>query len=328
MHEPQIILAEPSGFPAESLDLLRQVGRVTLCEPSRAALIEAIPPAEVLWVRLGHKIDAELMAKAPALSLIVTATTGLNHIDLKAAEQHGIEVISLKGKTDFLKDVRATAEHTIGLMLALIRHLPAAGAEVISGGWRRDPYQGTEIYRKTVGLFGYGRLGKIVAPYLRAFDAEVLVTDPLLDQGFVAEGIGSVKPEELLGRSDIVSLHVDLRDETKGFFGAPLFKAMKSGAFFINTSRGELIDEAALLDGLESGAIRGAALDVLSNEQTRGMGESALVKYAQKHHNLIITPHIGGCTVESMGKAEHFLAQELYATLHRWAGKEAVASAR
>lgn len=326
MHEPQIVLAEPNGFPEESLSLLRQVGRLTLCEPGREALLKAIPSAEVLWVRLANKIDAELLAKAPALSLIVTATTGLNHIDLRAAEHHGIEVLSLRGKTDFLKDVRATAEHTIGLMLSLIRHLPSAAAETRSGGWRRDPYQGTELYGKTVGLLGYGRLGKIVARYLRAFDARILINDPLYTEGIVADGVESVSVQKLLTEADIVSLHVDLREETKGFFNAPMLQAMKPGAFFINTSRGELIDETALLRGLESGAIRGAALDVLSNEQTTGMGENALVKYAQTHDNLIITPHIGGCTVESMGKAEHFLAQELYTTLHRWAGKQAVAS--
>lgn len=326
MHEPQIVLAEPNGFPEESLSLLRQVGRLILCEPGREALLKAIPSAEVLWVRLANKIDAELLAKAPALSLIVTATTGLNHIDLRAAEHHGIEVLSLRGKTDFLKDIRATAEHTIGLMLSLIRHLPSATAETRSGGWRRDPYQGTELYGKIVGLLGYGRLGKIVARYLRAFDARVLINDPLYTEGIVADGVESVSAQKLLTEADIVSLHVDLREETKGFFNAPMLQAMKPGAFFINTSRGELIDETALLRGLESGAIGGAALDVLSNEQTTGMGENALVKYAQTHDNLIITPHIGGCTVESMGKAEHFLAQELYTTLHRWAGKQAVAS--
>jgi D-3-phosphoglycerate dehydrogenase len=106
-----------------------------------------------------------------------------------------------------------------------------------------------------------------------------------------------------------------------------MFDLMKPGAFFINTSRGELIDEIALLKQLESGTIRGAALDVLSNEQTTGMGQNALVKYAHSHQNLIITPHIGGCTAESMGKAEHFLAQELYCALRRWAGRETAASA-
>ncbi len=301
---------------------------MTLCEPTYAALLAAIPSAEVLWVRLAYKIDAVLMAKAPALSLIVTATTGLNHIDLKAADQRGIQVLSLKGKTDFLKDIRATAEHTIGLILALIRHLPAAASEVTSGGWRRDPYQGSELYGKTVGLVGYGRLGKIVARYLRAFDTTVLVTDPVVPHGPLTEGIESVSSEELLRKSDIVSLHVDLHDGTKGFYDANLFLAMKPGAFFLNTSRGELIDETALLGRLQSGAIRGAALDVLSNEKTAGMGENALVQYAQGSENLIITPHIGGCTVESMGKAEHFLAQELYAMLNRWACKEAVASVR
>lgn len=328
MHEPQIILAEPAGFPAESLDLLRQAARVTLCEPTREALLNAVPSAEVLWVRLRHRIDAEIFNAAPALSMIVTATTGLNHIDIEEANERGIEILSLRGKTEFLKDIRATAEHTIGLMLSLLRHIPAATTEVILGGWQRDPYQGMEIYGKTVGLVGYGRLGRIVARYLRAFDAEVLVTDPLVAEGYIADGIESVSSTELLRKSDIVSLHVNLCESTHGFFNARMFDQMKPGALFINTSRGELIDENALLDRLKNGALRGVALDVLCGENSAGMNEHPLVKYAQTHENLIITPHIGGCTVESMGKAEHFLAQELYATLHRWACKEAVAATR
>lgn len=328
MHEPQIILAEPAGFPTESLELLRQVGRVTSCEPTRVALLKAVASAEVLWVRLAHRIDEEIFNAAPALSMIVTATTGLNHIDLEEAKERGIEILSLRGKTDFLKDIRATAEHTMALMLSLLRHIPAATTEVILGGWSRDPYQGTELYGKTIGLVGYGRLGKIVARYLRAFDAKVLVTDPLAAEGHIADGIESVSPADLLRNSDIVSLHVNLWEGTHGFFNAQMFDQMKPGALFINTSRGELIDESALLDRLKNGSLGGAALDVLSGENSAGMNEHPLVKYAQSRENLIITPHIGGCTVESMGKAEHFLAKELYATLHRWACKETVAAAR
>lgn len=301
---------------------------MSLCEPTREALLKAVPSAEVLWVRLRHRIDAEILSAAPALSLIVTATTGLNHIDLEAAQARGIEILSLRGKTDFLKDIRATAEHTVGLMLALIRKIPAATTDVILGSWRRDPFQGSELYGKTVGLVGYGRLGKIVARYLRAFDTEVLATDPLLPEGYGADGIQIVSLAELLRRSDIVSLHVNLSDSTQGFFNADMLARMKPGAMFVNTSRGELIDENALIERLKDGSLSGAALDVLSGENSAGMSEHPLVKYAQTHENLIVTPHIGGCTVESMAKTEHFLAQELYGILQRWACRDAVAVAR
>jgi D-3-phosphoglycerate dehydrogenase len=311
----QIIIAEPDGFPDEALALLQSEGRVVLCGPNPAALFSMIPEANVLWVRLRHRIDAALMASAPELKIIVTATTGLNHIDLEEAGRRGIQILSLRGKTEFLKDVRATAEHTIGLMLALLRHIPAAASDVTAGGWRRDRFQGTELYGKTIGVFGYGRLGRIVAKYLSAFDARVLVTDPLEAPGVIDTAIESVTASEVLRRSDLISLHVDLRENTRRFFNADLFQAMKQGAYFINTSRGELVAEDALLKYLVSGSLGGAALDVLADEDSSGMARHPLVEYARHHGNLIITPHIGGCTAESMRKTEHFLAQELRAVL-------------
>jgi len=322
----QIIIAGPDGFPDEALALLRPEGRVVLCGPNPATLLSMIPEANVLWVRLRHRIDAALMASAPELKIIVTATTGLNHIDLEEAGRRGIQILSLRGKTEFLKDVRATAEHTIGLMLALLRNIPAAASDVTAGAWRRDRFQGTELYGKTIGLFGYGRLGRIVAKYLAAFDARVLVTDPLQAPGVIDTAIESVAASEVLRRSDLISLHVDLREDTRGFFNADMFHAMKPGAYFINTSRGELIAEEALLKCLVNGSLAGAALDVLANEDSSGMAGHPLVEYARRHSNLIITPHIGGCTAESMRKTEHFLAQELRAVLQDRTFKEVLVS--
>ncbi len=322
----QIVIAEPDGFSEESLALLRTEGQVVLCGPDRADLLSAIPSADVLWVRLRHRIDAAVMAAAPGLKIIVTPTTGLNHIDLGEAEKRGIQVLSLRGKTEFLKNIRATAEHTLGLMLALLRHIPAATSDVTAGFWRRDRFQGSELYGKTIGLFGYGRLGRIVAKYLSAFDVKVLVTDPLEPLGRIDAAIESVPAADVLRRSDVISLHVDLRDDTRGFFDAAMFNAMKKGAYFINTSRGELIAEEALLERLQSGNLAGAALDVLANEDSSGMAGHPLVEYARRHSNLMITPHVGGCTAESMRKTEHFLAQELCAVLRRQTRREALAS--
>jgi D-3-phosphoglycerate dehydrogenase / 2-oxoglutarate reductase len=322
----QIVIAEPDGFPEESSALLRSEGQVVLCGPDGADLLSAIANADVLWIRLRHRIDAAVMAAAPGLKIIVTPTTGLNHIDLAEAEKRGIQILSLRGKTEFLKNIRATAEHTLGLMLALLRHIPAATSDVTAGFWRRDRFQGSELYGKTVGLFGYGRLGRIVAKYLAAFDVRVLVTDPLEPLGRIDAAIESVSAAEVLRESDVISLHVDLREDTRGFFRAAMFKAMKKGAYFINTSRGELIAEEALLERLESGDLAGAALDVLANEDSSGMAGHPLVEYARRHSNLMITPHIGGCTAESMRKTEHFLAQELCTVLRRQTCREALAS--
>jgi D-3-phosphoglycerate dehydrogenase len=296
------------------LSLLQQAADVVLADLDRPALLSAVADADVLWVRLRHVIDSQILAAAPRLKIIVTPTTGLNHIDVAGATQRGITILSLRGETRFLEDVRATAEHTVALMLALLRRLPAALLHVRDGGWNRDLFKGHELYGKTVGIVGYGRLGKIVARYLRVFDANVLVSDTGANVDAAEVGIRMAPIDLLLQEADLVTLHVNLNEETRGFYGQSHFAAMKRGAWFINTSRGEVVDECALLDALTSRHLSGAALDVLCHEHSDGMGDHPLVVYARANDNLIITPHIGGCTAESMQKTELFLAEKLCAS--------------
>jgi D-3-phosphoglycerate dehydrogenase len=239
----------------------------------------------------------------------------LNHIDLEEASRRGIRVLSLRGETEFLKTVHATAEHTVGLVLALVRHIPEARAHVVSGGWIRDRFRGSELSGKTAGVIGYGRLGRIVARMLLAFEMRVLASDPHVWTTDVDPGVEIVPLNDLLRQSDIVTLHVNLYAETSGFFGGDHFSRMKHGAWFINTARGELVDEAALLQALQEGRLSGAAVDVLSEERSTGMGSHPLVQYARQHENLLVTPHIGGCTSESMDKTELYMAQKLSESL-------------
>jgi D-3-phosphoglycerate dehydrogenase len=291
--------------------VLREASDLVLADLDRPGLLRAAREADILWVRLRHQIDAELLAAVPRLRLIATPTTGLNHIDLVEAERLGIRVLSLRGETEFLRDVRATAEHTLCLTFALLRHTMAAAAHVRQGGWDRDGFWGHELYGKTAGIIGYGRLGRIVARYLGAFGMRVLATDPYVDGGTVETDVQLVPLEILLREADLVSLHVNLNAETHGFFTRSQFAAMKRGAWFVNTARGELVDESALLEALRSGHVSGAALDVLSGECSAGMGSHPLVQYAREHDNLLITPHLGGCTHESMAKTELFLARKI-----------------
>ncbi len=312
----RILVSEGEGFSPKAAELLRQAGELVLANLDRGGLLSAIGRADILWVRLRHRIDAEVMAAAPRLKIIVTPTTGLDHLDIGETERRGIRVLSLRGEAEFLKDVRATAEHTLALILALLRHVPAALNSVRDGGWNRDLFKGCELYGKTVGVVGYGRLGQIVGRYLKAFDTRVLITDPKVDPGYVEPGITLMPLSRLLREADLVTLHVNLADETRGFFGRSQFAAMKKGSWFINTSRGELVDEDALLDALQSGQLAGAALDVLCEEDSNGMAGNPLVVYARERDNLIITPHIGGCTNESMEKTECYLANRLVELLN------------
>ena len=310
--KPLILVTESKGFSKDAATLLRRVGRVLLNDFDRPELLRAVGQADVLWVRLRHQIDEELMERAPRLKVIVTATTGLNHIDMEEASRRGIQVLSLRSETEFLKNVRATAEHTIGLILALMRRVPEAKSHVVGGGWDRDRFRGNELAGKTAGIVGYGRLGRIVSRLLLAFEMRVLASDPHVWTTDVDPGVQVVPLNELLEQADLVTMHVNLYAETSRFFGSDHFAQMKPGAWFVNTARGELVDEVALLEALQSGHLGGAALDVLTEERSSGMGNHPLVQYARRHENLLLTPHIGGCTAESMEKTELHMARKLY----------------
>ena len=307
---PILVISESSGFCTEALQRLRRHFSVLCLDADRKELIEAVRGANVLWGRLRHRIDTEILAVAPHLQVLVSPTTGLNHIDMKEVASRGIRVLSLRGETEFLRTIRATAEHTIALMLALVRHVPDAVSHVKAGGWDRDRFKGHELHGKRVGIVGHGRLGKIVTGYLKVFGCEVVASDP---HPLEPPDVTLIPLENLLPSVDIVSIHVGLTGKTRLFFDRSCFERMKAGAYMVNTSRGELIDEDVLLESLISGGLGGAALDVLGNEKSTGMSDHPLVQYARAHSNLIITPHIGGATFESMEKTELFLAKRLIA---------------
>lgn len=313
----QILIAEPDRMSTNALAILGRLGTLQFADDGGVSLAaDQLAKATVLWLRLRHRITAQVMKDAPHLKFIVTPTTGLDHIDMAEAERKGIKVLSLRGEARFLSDVRATAEHTISLMLALLRSLPAGFAHVRQGGWNRDLFWGNELYQKTVGIVGFGRLGRLVSKYLLAFGSKVITADPHVSSAEIPTEATLMPLEKLLNTADIVTLHVNLNGDTAGFFGPKQFANMKTGAWFINTARGDLVDESALLHSLESGRLAGAALDVLKGEQAGGMAAHPLVAYAQSHHNLIITPHLGGCTFESIEKTEVFMAEKLAACLN------------
>jgi len=306
----KILIAESQDFSDKAADLIRSIGDLELCDLDRDELLNRIPGVDVLWVRLRNYIDEEVMSRSDKLRVIVTPTTGLNHIDLEMAEKRNIQILCLRGHVDFLKDIRATAEHTIALMLALQRNIPSAVNDVNIGGWNRDRHKGSELFGKTVGIIGYGRVGRIVAKYLRAFDTNILVADPYIDPNNFP-GVKFTTLAELFSQSDLVSVHVDLRKDTNNLIGTDELKLLNTDAVLINTSRGEIVDENALLHALVSGSIRGAALDVLCAETSADSLTNPLVQFASTSRRLLITPHIAGCTRESMEKTEIFMAKQL-----------------
>lgn len=305
----RILNVEPDDYSEAARKIYKALGLYHERILSRSELLNCINNYDVLITRLGFQIDKEMLNAAPKLKFIITPTTGLNHIDLTYAEKQNIQVLSLKCKYDFLSEIRATAELTIGLALSLIRYIPSAVQSTKRGEWTRDCFRGNELYQKTAGIVGMGRLGKIVANYLKAFGMKIIGYDPRPDFPLdVAERIHSLN--DLLSKSDLITLHVQYDDSTRHLIGKNEFKQMKSGAVLINTSRGGVIEESCLLNALISGRLAGAALDVLDSEPLI-TEQNPLILYARKHDNLLIVPHIGGNTYESFSKTELFMANQL-----------------
>ncbi|MBX7100245.1 MAG: D-2-hydroxyacid dehydrogenase family protein [Myxococcaceae bacterium] len=309
---PRILIAEPGDFSPVALAALRQQADVELREVPPAGLAEAGREFDALWFRLAHRIDRTFLDARGRCRVVATPVTGIDHIDIDACRSAGVKVVSLKGETEFLKEVRATAELTLGLALALLRHIPAASASVAAGEWARDRFRGHELYRKTAGIVGVGRLGTIVAGYLEALGMSVVGYDVRPD---FPPGLRRAPTlQALLNESDLVSVHVSLEASTRNLLGAEAFAAMKPGAVLVNTSRGGVVDEAAMLAALASGRLGGAALDVLTGEPGID-ARHPVVAESKRRTNLLVLPHLGGNTHESFEKTELFLAGKVLEAL-------------
>lgn len=307
----KVLIAEPSQYSSEALELYAQFGEVVVGCENRVELLEILPSVDVFVARLGYQLDPEFFDHADRLSCIVTPTTGLTHIDLIRAKSDNVNVLSLKGEVEFLSTITPTAELAWTLLLALVRKLPSAFSEVLQGNWDRNSLQGEELYGKTLGLLGYGRLGRIVARYGVAFGMRVLTADPNPLQ--LESNVELVDHATLYRESDVLSVHVAFTKATAGMIDDEVFRLLKPSAVLINTSRGELIDESALLNALKKRRLAGAGLDVLSGERQDGydwLKENALRQYARDHKNLIITPHVGGAAPTAMRRTELFMAQK------------------
>lgn len=309
-----ILILESDGYAAPALAAYRAQGRVLLWrELTSAAKKRALDTADVLVVRLAHRIDDAWLSRMPSLKIIATPTTGLNHIDFDGAKKRGIKIISLRGAA-LLPRIPSTAEETIGLMIALLRRLPWAFEDVKRGHWNRDAWRGWQLKDKTLGILGCGRLGAIVARYARGFDMKVVGYDPYVDAAAMTRrGIAKVSLGTLFRESDVVSIHALLDEETENLVGGKHLRMMKSSSILINTARAEIIRQGALEDALEQKWIAGAALDVMRDEEGSGkhLKKSSLWRYAKTHHNLLIVPHLGGATIEAMQETEIWIASQV-----------------
>lgn len=285
-----------------------------LAIPRDAALLARELPAATAFLIADTEpyLSDALIASAPHLRAVGTATTGATHIDGVALEARGIPLITLKGRTDVLGQLTPAAELSWALAMACARRLPAAFAHVRDGGWNRNDFPGVMLNGKTLGVIGYGRIGQWMTRYGAAFGLRCLAYDPVRqDWPGGAERVHVL--DDLLSQSDVISLHVNFSEDLRRFISRDRFAAMKPGCIFINTSRGQLIDEPALLDALQSGRVAAAALDVLTTEPPAQ--DDPLLLYARTHDDLIITPHMGGNSPDAVKVVVRFVAQEIQRVL-------------
>lgn len=305
----KILVTEPEFFDEESLNILKKVGEVEARRMNKQEILEKISDANVLIVRVETKVDKEIIDAGKKLKIIATPTTGIDHIDTEEAERRGIEIISAPGS-----NADATAELTFALLLSLLRKIPFAFNTTSNGVWDRNNFFGNELKGKTIGIIGCGRIGSRVGKYSKAFGMNVVVYDPLVEPKILNEiGATSVSFEKLISESDIITLHTFLSEETKNMIDKEEFEKMKNCVLIVNTARGKLINEEALIQALNSKKIGGAALDVFADEPLTS--ENPLTIYARTHNNLILTPHLAGSTQEAVKNAAVFVAEQIYTKL-------------
>ncbi|HZB32987.1 MAG TPA: hydroxyacid dehydrogenase [Streptosporangiaceae bacterium] len=299
-----LVTEDISGAPLDDLATRHRVVLRPEAWRDRGALRELVSRARAIVVRNRTMVDAELLAAAPDLRIVARAGVGLDNIDLAAARERGVVVSAPLGA-----NAVSVAEHTLGLALALARRTVALDAGCRSGEWDRSP--GTELHGGTWGLLGAGATGRACGRLAAALGMRVLAFDPYLepdDPELTGAGIELVPLADAVTRSDVISIHLPATGRTRGLVDAALLARMRPTALLINVGRGEVIDENALADALESGAPAGAALDVRAQEPPR---PSRL----DKLDNVLFTPHIAGITVQSQERILRLLSADVDAVL-------------
>ena len=258
----------------------------------RAELLPALADADAILVRSATKVDAEALAAAPRLKVVARAGVGLDNVDVRAATQAGVMVVNAP-----TSNIVSAAELAVALMLAAARHVSPAHAALRTGEWKRSKYTGIELYEKTVGIVGLGRIGVLVAQRLSAFGMHVIAYDPYVQAGRAAQmGVRLVDLDVLLAESDFMSVHLPKTSETVGLIGAEQLARAKPSLVLVNAARGGIVDEIALHDALKTGRIAAAGLDVFAEEPCT---DSPLFEL----ENVVATPHLGASTDEAQEKA-------------------------
>lgn len=303
----RILVTDP--VPAEGLAMLRAAPGVQVDERAvqGAELRACIADYDVLIVRSGTAVDRDLIERGARLKIIGRAGVHVDNIDVAAATERGIMVMTTPESASL-----AAAEHTLALLLALCRQVPAADAAVRRGEWDRTRFMGAQLHGKTLGLIGFGKVGQRVARYALALGMRVLAYDPYIEPEVARQAeVTLATLDELLARADVLNLHCALTDETRHILSARTLDRLKPGALVINAARGELMDEAALAAAVEADRVAGVALDVFETEPPI---QSPLMRLPPAR--IVVTPRIGGSTVEAQREVAMQIAAQVLEALH------------
>jgi len=301
----KILICDP--IDESGINRLKEAGFEVDVKPNitEDQISEIIHEYDAIIVKSRVKVGREVIERGVKLKVIGRAGVGLDNIDVEAAKERGLIVLNTpEAPAD------STAELTIGLILSLARMIPLADRSMKEGMWLKRRLKGWQLRGKTIGIIGLGNIGLRVARLAKAFGMKILINKRTPPDPKILEDLGAefVSLEELLRRSDIVSLHVPLTEETRGMIGAHEISIMKDGAFIVNTSRGAVIDEEALFEALKSGKLGGAALDVYSEEPPKDL---RLIKLP----NVVCTPHIGAQTREAQKEVSILIAEKIIKSL-------------
>ncbi|SNS81656.1 D-3-phosphoglycerate dehydrogenase [Ekhidna lutea] len=296
MHECILPLLKEAGFDPVYLPVI-----------DRAGILEIISQFEGLVIRSKTAVDRELIDAGTNLKIVARAGAGMDKVDEEYLKEKGIKAINApEGNRD------ALAEHTLGMLLALLHSIPSAHEEIRSGIWNREGNRGIELKGKVVGIYGVGNMGMSFASKLRSFDCEILGYDKFKGE-FPGGFIKNVELDELMERTEILSIHVPLYDETRKLFDEAYLRRFKNLKVLLNTARGEILDTKALIKMLEAGSIYGAGLDVLENEKldTYSDEEKAQLDKLLSMPNVLLTPHVGGWTYESYQRISEVIVEKI-----------------
>lgn len=303
MNKPVFLALEAANFSDELFSKIVEKFRLLNYSES----FSEFDCVEVIYLRFARKVDHSFLIQFKNCKFVLCNATGIEHIDEFACSELGIRVISLRGETKFLESITATAEMTWLLLLAVIRRIIEATSSVREGIWDRNKFIGMQLSGRTLGVAGLGRNGRKVVRYAKAFEMHVLAYDPNVKSLPGVVMCNSL--ETLCAQSDFICITASSNEKTRRIFNERVLSCLRSHAVLVNTSRGEIVDEAFLLDLLKARKIGGYGTDVLTNEQH--YSENLIFRSVGQLDNLVVTPHIGGVTKESWLETERFVVEKM-----------------